>query len=92
MPWSIVSGPDSVSSTADQSLFRYVVRRGDEEREVFVELTGTVARTEPKTLPSPHDEHVRSQGRSILEAAAGRREPPARMVVSTLLPPLKPYL
>lgn len=81
--WVVVNGPEEAPPLADHRRFRFVVRRGDQEREVFVEFSGTVARTDPDSLASPLGGHVRSRGRSVLDSCAQRTEPPARIIVNT---------
>ena len=65
-------------------LLRYLLERDDgERREVFVELSGTVAATSPDTLPSPLDDIVRTRGRRLIEAGADRIYPVRRIIVHT---------
>ena len=72
MRWSIVSC-EELPPLRDVLLLRYLVQREDSERrEVFVELSGTVAATSPDTLPSPLDEVVRTPGS---ERDRGRSRP-----------------
>jgi len=83
MRWTIASGPEEVAPVADHTRLRYVLRRDGEEREVFVELSGTAWASEPDSLPSPLDDVVRSRGRLEVERHLDRHEPPSRLIVTT---------
>lgn len=83
MSWEIEGDPQSVAPYAEHSRYRYMLRRGDEHREVFVEVSNTACGTDPATLPSPLDEVVRTSGRSVIEANLHRLDPPARVVVNS---------
>jgi hypothetical protein len=82
-PWTIVSGPEEVPPVADHRRFHYVIERRAERREVFVEVTGTAASSDPRTLPSPLDDAVSSHGASELVELLERGIAPARIVIST---------
>jgi hypothetical protein len=79
--WEVVGDAEEMPSGADGERWRYILRSDSEERDVIVELSGTVAATEPATLPSPLDEAARTKGRSVVEAGATRIEPAARILV-----------
>jgi hypothetical protein len=46
--WTIASGPEEVEPVADHTRLRYILRRNGEEREVFVEVSGTAWVSEPR--------------------------------------------
>jgi hypothetical protein len=82
--WVLVNGSDEVHPVGDGRRFRYVVEREDgEQRDVFVELTGSAAASHPDTFPSPLDEALRTKGRSVIEGCAERVEPPAVVWIDT---------
>jgi Nucleotidyl transferase AbiEii toxin, Type IV TA system len=82
-PWAIVSGPVEVPPVADHRRYHYVVERRDERQDVFVEVTGTASAADPRMLPSPLDEAVRTRGASELVRLIERGVAPARIVIST---------
>lgn len=81
--WLIVSGPEVVAPAGDHHRFSYALARGDENRAVVVEISGTAMACDHRSLPSPVDDDVRSHGRSAVERYLDRVEPPAKIVVST---------
>ena len=84
MPWLLEAEPEQVRPIGDGERWRYVVHDGaGERRDVFVELSGTVAACDPSGLPSPIDEAARTLGRSVIEASVDRLEPPAVITVTT---------
>ena len=82
-PWTIVLGPEEVRPLADHARYRYVFERDDDTQEVFVEITGTAAATDARTLPSPLDDAVSTRGASELVDLAERGIAPARIVIDT---------
>jgi hypothetical protein len=60
-----------------------VLANADEQREVFVELSGTANASEPESLPSPIGKAVATQGRSVIESRLQRVEPVSRLVVTS---------
>jgi hypothetical protein len=81
--WTVISGPEEVLPVADRRRYRWVVARGEDRREVFVEVSGSASATEPSSLPFPLEEAVRSRGASELVKLLDRTEPPARIVIDT---------
>lgn len=85
MAWRIIRGPERLDSlpTADQQRYGYTVGDDGQTREVIVEVSGSVAASDPAGLPSPIGEAARTNGRSAVEAQLGRLELPQRITVTT---------
>lgn len=83
-PWRIVGEPVQEAPTADRVRLRYPLARGDQTRDVVVELSGTVNASDPDRLSSPLDEIVATQGRSVLEERLAQVEPPQKIYVSSV--------
>lgn len=82
-PWQVLGEPVEEPPTADRERRRYTVARGTERRDVIVEISGTLAASDPNRLPSPLDEAVASRGRSALAQRLARVEPPESIYIST---------
>jgi hypothetical protein len=81
--WKITEGPTLVEPLADHHRYLYVIERGVERRELYTELSGTVAACAPETLPDPLGELVTTHGRAAVERYLIDDEPPAVVRVHT---------
>jgi hypothetical protein len=81
--WVVVGGATPVPATADHQRFELVFGRGDDRRQVFLEITGTAAACEPSTLPPAVAEAIATRGLSVAPLLLDRVEPPAKIVVSS---------
>jgi hypothetical protein len=81
--WSVVQGPELVVPLADHRRLRFVVERGEEAREIFVEISGTAAACDPYALPYPVSAAVRTDGLSAVEHYLAEGDPPAIIEVGT---------
>lgn len=75
--WNIIEGPIPVAPLADHDRYLYVIERGAERRELYAELSGTVAACAPETLADPVGEMVTTRGRAAVERYLSDDEPPA---------------
>src|SRR3954452_344008 len=81
MTWTIHSGPQLVEPYADHTRYQYVLERGEDTRDVFVEISNTAAAVDPATLPSPIDEAVKSKGETLVARNLHRLDPPVRIAI-----------
>jgi len=80
--WQITGEPHAVEpGSFDPARFRFTLRRGDTERRVTVELTGTLMHCAPETLPSPLDRAVETSGAVVLERYLEQDNPPECLLV-----------
>jgi hypothetical protein len=80
--WQIKDGPaevDPIPRDADERHWLWTVQRGAEKRTIRVVMSGTLAGTDPTTLPSPIDQTVATLGRPEVLWAMERDRFPARV-------------
>jgi len=82
--WEITKGPQMRAGGGGSVWARYHVVKGDDERLVDVELTGSLLATDPATLD---DEYLRTavetNGASCLYRLMATAEPPTRLTLHT---------
>src|SRR4051812_38990555 len=81
--WQVVEGPASVAPLADHHRYLYMLQRGKERRELYVELSRTLAACAPETLPSPLGHMVTTRGLLAVERYLSDDEPPVIVQVHT---------
>lgn len=86
--WTIIEGPEEIPPLKDHHCLRFVIERGEDRRELFVEISGTAAACDPDTLPSPVGDAVRTNGldavqRYVEEANRDGTEPPSTIEITT---------
>jgi hypothetical protein len=83
MSWTIGDGPQPVAALGSHDRYCYDLRRGDEHRTTFVEIThAAVASAE--TRPSPLGDHIHDRGEALVAATRDRLEPPLRIVIHSM--------
>jgi hypothetical protein len=81
--WNVIEGPIPAAPQADHHRYLYVIEREADRRELYVELSGTVAACAPETLPDPVGEMVTTNGRAAVERYLNDEEPPGIVRVHT---------
>ena len=82
--WNIIEGPIEVAPIADHRRFLCVIEKGEKRQEVYAEISGTAAACNPRTLPSPVDEMVVTEGRAAVERYLADDDPPGVIQIHTL--------
>jgi hypothetical protein len=82
--WEIIEGPTEISpSDVDVTLFRFRVKREDEERTIIVAIANTLMASVRETLTTPLDYIVATKGRAAVEDALSRGTTPERITVNS---------
>ena len=81
--WQILSGADLVVPLADHRRLRFVVAARPPCARCTSRFSGSAVASDPKTLPSPIGEAVRTDGRDAVERYLAEGEPPATIRIST---------
>jgi hypothetical protein len=80
--WNIIEGPEEIApSDRDAAMFRFRVKRGDDERPIIVSISGTLMASD--TLDAALGTIVTTRGESAVGDALARERTPERITVST---------
>ncbi|UUY03016.1 hypothetical protein LRS13_20415 [Svornostia abyssi] len=83
--WNIVGAPEQVLPLGAHDRYEISLEKDGAVRELFVQISYTAAACDPRTLPSPIGDLVRTRGGAFLDdRQLSRVEPPLLLVVSTL--------
>jgi hypothetical protein len=85
MAWEVVGGPiDHAEAGVDARGWLWELRRGDEVRRIFVQVSGTALASALESIASDTASAIATQGGSEVDKASRLEDPPRVVSCSTL--------